>query len=226
MSPLVVVYILHRLDPWRVDAYAVLTGGWIAGAYLMYRSLPNLNHLSLKHYGWIIGYFVIVGVISFCVCYCYGPVTSDRGLDLMRCILQSIGLFLLYKISRSPAFLLYTICSSRIVLYFVRLILRGWFRYRVYYFLFPPKHMMLSEEEYVVQGSEETKLALQRLREYCLSPECNAWRTIGRLKNPTRFAEFVSTGQDLLEEEVESYEDDPSPLLTSDEDEENHSIDG
>ena len=69
------------------------------------------------------------GVTSFCVCYYYGLVTSDRGLDLMRWILKSIGLLLLYRISLSLVvivFLLYTICSSGIVLYFVRLILRRW----------------------------------------------------------------------------------------------------
>ena len=58
--------------------------------------------------------------------------------------------------------------------------------YRVYYLFFPPQHEFISEEEYVVQGSEETRLALQRLREYLNSPESNAWRTILQLQNPVR----------------------------------------
>ena len=41
------------------------------------------------------------GVISFGVCYYYGPVTSDRGLDLIRWMLQLIGLSLLYMSTRS-----------------------------------------------------------------------------------------------------------------------------
>lgn len=59
--------------------------------------------------------------------------------------------------------------------------------YRVYYFFFPPKHKLLSLEEYILQGSEETSLALEHLREYCNSPDCNAWKTISRLKHPQRY---------------------------------------
>ncbi|XP_068671584.1 nuclear envelope integral membrane protein 1-like isoform X3 [Montipora capricornis] len=235
MSLLLVVYILHRLVPGRGGAYAVLLGGCSVGLYLIQWTIGNLKDLLLNHNQWVIGYFVIVGAISFCVCYYYGPVTSDRGLDLIRWMLQSVGLLLLYMGTRSDevsialvviVFLSHKIRSSGILLHFVRLLPHKWVSYRVYYFFFPPKHKFLSEEEYIVQGSEETRLALQDLREYCNSPECNAWRTISRLKNPTRFAKFVSTGQHYLEEEVNSYEDDPSPWLTSDEDEENHSIDG
>ena len=32
---------------------------------------------------------------------------------------------------------------------------------------FPPKHKLLTEEEYIMQGSEETQKALEQLREYC-----------------------------------------------------------
>ena len=59
--------------------------------------------------------------------------------------------------------------------------------YRVYYFFFPPKHKFLSLEEYVIQGTEETNRALEDLREYCKSPECNKWQLVSRLKNPSRY---------------------------------------
>lgn len=59
--------------------------------------------------------------------------------------------------------------------------------YRVYYIFFPPKHKFLSQEEYVIQGSEETSRALEDLREYCNSPECNTWKVVSRLKHPTRY---------------------------------------
>jgi len=42
----------------------------------------------------------------------------------------------------------------------------------------------LTEEEYVAQGLEETRKALEELRLYCRSPECNAWKTISRLNSP------------------------------------------
>ena len=37
----------------------------------------------------------------------------------------------------------------------------------LFYRLFPPKIKLLTEEEYILQGSEETKKALAELREYC-----------------------------------------------------------
>lgn len=66
--------------------------------------------------------------------------------------------------------------------------------YRVYYFFFPPKHKFLSQEEYVIQGSEETSRALEDLREYCNSPECNTWHVVSRLKHPAR---YVNTKLDI-----------------------------
>ena len=58
------------------------------------------------------------GLISFGVCYYYGPVTSDRGLDLIRWMLQLIGLSLLYMSTRSDEVsiaLCITVVSSHII---------------------------------------------------------------------------------------------------------------
>ena len=59
--------------------------------------------------------------------------------------------------------------------------------YGVYYFFFPPKHKFLSLEEYALEGAEETSRALEDLREYCKSPECDTWRVVSRLKHPARY---------------------------------------
>lgn len=52
---------------------------------------------------------------------------------------------------------------------------------------FPPERKLLSEEEYYEEGAIETTKALDDLRSFCSSPECNAWKTITKLKNPTRY---------------------------------------
>jgi len=44
----------------------------------------------------------------------------------------------------------------------------------------------LTEEEYISQGVEETRKALEELRRYCRSPECNAWKTVSRLSSPAQ----------------------------------------
>ena len=39
----------------------------------------------------------------------------------------------------------------------------------------------------MMQGTEETRRALEDLREYCSSPECDTWRLVSRLQSPTRY---------------------------------------
>ena len=52
---------------------------------------------------------------------------------------------------------------------------------------FPPKTRLLSEDEYHEQGARETVKALDELRKYCSSPECNQWKTVLRLREPIRY---------------------------------------
>lgn len=78
---------------------------------------------------------VFSGIISFCVCYYRGPVTSDRGLDLIRWMLQLIGLTLLYMGTRSEVvsfgvistvFLSHVIRSSGILMGVIKMMPRNW----------------------------------------------------------------------------------------------------
>lgn len=75
------------------------------------------------------------GIISFCVCYYHGPVTSDRGLDLIRWMLQLVGLTLLYMGTRSDVvsfgvistvFLSHVIRSSGILMGVIKMMPRNW----------------------------------------------------------------------------------------------------
>lgn len=52
--------------------------------------------------------------------------------------------------------------------------------------MFRPKVKLLTRKEYIDQGRVETKKALEELRGYCSSPECKPWKTVLKLKNPTR----------------------------------------
>lgn len=50
---------------------------------------------------------------------------------------------------------------------------------------------LLSEDEYFDQGRIETKNALESLRQFSRSPNCDAWKTIRRLKDPMRYIKIV-----------------------------------
>lgn len=73
----------------------------------------------------------------------------------------------------------------------------------------------------MMQGTEETRRALEDLREYCSSPECDTWRLVSRLQNPTRFAQFMSSGQHIVDNEVRTHEEvDPSHWFTEESEDE------
>ena len=57
---------------------------------------------------------------------------------------------------------------------------------------FPPKKRFLTEDEYFDQSRLQTRKALDDLRQFSKSPNCNAWRTMSRLKDPLRY-QFIES---------------------------------
>lgn len=47
-----------------------------------------------------------------------------------------------------------------------------------------PKPRILSEEEYIQQAIVETPKALEELRKYCKSPNCDSWKVVSKLRDP------------------------------------------
>ena len=76
-------------------------------------------------------------------------------------------------------------CEDLIGISFKSFLLQNWFR-----FLFRKKYSknrLLTESEYEIQSDVQTKKALEELKAYCLSHECNAWKTISKLKDPIKY---------------------------------------
>lgn len=62
-------------------------------------------------------------------------------------------------------------------------------------------------DEYAKEADEYTAKALNELREFCKSPDCNSWRVLTKLKRPDRFARFVETGNcHVTDNELSAYE--------------------
>lgn len=43
------------------------------------------------------GYLLLVGIVSFGVCYRYGPLENERSINLLSWALQLLGLLLIYS---------------------------------------------------------------------------------------------------------------------------------
>ncbi|KAH9514364.1 Nuclear envelope integral membrane protein 1 [Bulinus truncatus] len=153
----------------------------------------------------LVGYLIVAGLVSFAVVYRYGPASDGRTLNLIQWTLQGIGLAFIYNGTQISEISIAIIVGA-ITLYFLPTGLSSWVK-KIKYHYFRPKTKLLTEDEYITEGEIETTKALKELQEYCRSPNCDAWKTLSRLKSPNRFAQFISGEEHLSQEEFEQYED-------------------
>merc|ERR550519_958568 len=147
------------------------------------------------------------------VTYYYGPPTSDRALNLFQWFLQFCGLYMVYSSSYYKEFSLTAVVMVatlyflsqfsifvRIFVYITPRKLRSWYSC-------PKERRLLTMEEYEEEGRIETEKALKELAEYCNnSPGRYSWKTVSRLQNPQRFANFLTEGEHFTETEVAAYD--------------------
>lgn len=78
----------------------------------------------------------------------------------------------------------------------------------------------LTNDEYYEQGARETAKALEELRQFCSSPQCNQWKTALKIKDVKRFASFIEGNSHLSDDEILEYETSIQGGLTDDDDSE------
>ncbi|GIY59822.1 nuclear envelope integral membrane protein 1 [Caerostris extrusa] len=202
-SLLVLIYIISRFIPRKTTSYAVLLFGYSFVLYIFQMVWKDLNDIISKYMDLLLAYCLIAGFISFLLCYRLGPVQNIRTLNIIQWCMQIIATLLIYLSSE------YREVSTAIILILItaRSIPTKWIVkfHRIWYRFFPPKIQLITELEFIEQGHTETKKALNHLRQYCNSPDCNAWKTIRKLKDPIRFAEFMDTGRHCTDEELLHY---------------------
>jgi len=58
--------------------------------YAVQMLVENLNMLLMLYYKYILGYTVFSMLVSFVICYRYGPVTNPKSINLIKWTLQVI----------------------------------------------------------------------------------------------------------------------------------------
>ncbi|XP_795501.3 nuclear envelope integral membrane protein 1 isoform X2 [Strongylocentrotus purpuratus] len=216
-SLLILIYVFSRLVPKKTGAMSLLVGGWALVGFFMRWIVEN--YLTVQYKGYIMGYIILASMISFAVCYRYGPVTDKRTENILRWGLQLIGLTFIYNCSQLEGASIAIIA----ILLVYRWIPQGSIRAlkNISIWIHRPTPRLLTVDEFEEQGREETKKALKELRQYCSSPKCNAWKAVTRLESPKRFAEFVSGEGHVSQDELDFYASDVTlisedDLMTSD----------
>ncbi|XP_025416716.1 nuclear envelope integral membrane protein 1a [Sipha flava] len=199
-SFIIIILLISRLIPKKKMMIGYLGASCMLSLYAIQMLIENLNMILILYYKYILGYIGFSVLVSFVICYRYGPVTNPRSIDLIRWTLQLIGLALI------------TLCSFHLeamVFIDTLCILFYYTKFSLPFRLFPkskPKLRLLSEDEYIQQSLIETPKALEELRKYCKSPDCDTWKVISRLKNPQQFAEFIESSVHVSTKAVEEHE--------------------
>ncbi|KAM8794117.1 nuclear envelope integral membrane protein 1 [Eudromia elegans] len=212
-SLLVLIYVMSKLMPKKSPVYFLLVGGWSFSLYLLQLVFKNLREICKSYWQYLLGYLLLVGLVSFGVCYRYGPLENERSINLLSWSLQLLGLLLVYAgIQIRPvalAVVLVALCTKNLdyPLHWAYAAYRRVQSAR----LEPSPPRLLTEEEYRAQGELETRQALEELRRYCSSPDFSAWAAVSRIRSPKRFADFVGGAPHLTPSEVSVHEQEYGP---------------
>ncbi|NXL84842.1 NEMP1 protein, partial [Alectura lathami] len=207
-SLLILIYVMSRLMPKKSPVYFLLVGGWSFSVYLLQLVFKNLREICKFYWQYLLGYLLLMGFVSFAVCYRYGPLENERSINLLSWTLQLLGLLLMYLgIQIRPialALVVVAVCAK----YLEHPVQWAYAAYKRAQsaWLGPSPPRLLTEEEYRIQGEVETRKALEELRSYCRSPDFSAWTAVSRIQSPKRFADFVGGASHLTASEVSFHE--------------------
>ncbi|XP_069735545.1 nuclear envelope integral membrane protein 1 [Phaenicophaeus curvirostris] len=207
-SLLILVYVMSKIMPKRSPVYLMLVGGWSFSLYLLQLIFKNLREICKSYWRYLLGYLLLVGFLSFGVCYRYGPLENERSITLLSWALQLLGLLLMYSgIQIYPialAAVVAAVCTKNLD-YPLHWAFAAYRRVRSAR-LAPSPPRLLTEEEYRLQGEVETRKALEELRNHCRSPDFSAWTAISRIQSPRRFADFVGGASHVSAKETSIHE--------------------
>ncbi|XP_030052518.1 nuclear envelope integral membrane protein 1 isoform X2 [Microcaecilia unicolor] len=95
-SSLILLFMLSKLMPKKSPFYVLLVGGWSFSLYVIQLVFKNLQRIFKGYWQYLLGYVSLMGILSFAVCYRYGPLENERSINLLYWALQLIGLLLMY----------------------------------------------------------------------------------------------------------------------------------
>nr|CBE67023.1 CG9723-PA [Drosophila ananassae] len=202
-SILIIIFLASKLFPRRPMMYGVLIGGWTIGFYVIKQLVDNMRVILLTYRDYVVWYLVITGLISFLICYRFGPPKNPRSQNIVMWVLQALGGALMYFSSWHTRVTIFVMVVTFVAHYFPPSLVA--YCKKVYRLRFPPKMRFLTQEEYYLQTANETAKSLSELRQFVNSPECKQWSVIANLRNPMRFASFANGAPHLFDEEIDDY---------------------
>ncbi|EDV27830.1 uncharacterized protein TRIADDRAFT_53906 [Trichoplax adhaerens] len=200
-----------KLLPQKSVTNIIAIGGILIMTYFVDYRPFNYASFLIANKEAIAIYVVISGGLTFCLCHTYEPGPEDPKRKVIQWIIQAIAILLMYYglQLQEISFLVIIVCwiwSWQYHATKATAVVKATFKkFRKRYALratVNTPHRFLTQEEFVTEGKVETEKALQQLRDYCTSPECNTWEIVKKLKDPKRFAELLYGNGDLDDREL------------------------
>ncbi|XP_033612194.1 nuclear envelope integral membrane protein 2 isoform X2 [Fukomys damarensis] len=210
MTLVFVLLLVKRYIPKYSTFLALMLGCWFASVYGIYQLMEELKWLWYENGKYILGYVLVVGILSFAVCYKHGPLVDARSRALLMWTVRLLSLVLIYAGSGVPQFaytvMLLLLCSPSLhyplrALSYLKRRVEQWFTLQW------PAAKHLTEDEYREQAEVETARGLEDLRQACRQPGFPTWLAVSRLQDPKKFADFVLGSSHLSPKEMSLHEE-------------------
>ncbi|XP_016072174.1 PREDICTED: nuclear envelope integral membrane protein 2 isoform X2 [Miniopterus natalensis] len=104
MTLVFLLLLVKRLIPKYSTFWALMVGCWFASVYVVCQLMENLKWLWYENRIYVLGYVLVVGLLSFAVCYKHGPLVDERSTRLLMWTLQLLSLCLIYSGATVPQF--------------------------------------------------------------------------------------------------------------------------
>ncbi|XP_042301915.1 nuclear envelope integral membrane protein 2 isoform X3 [Sceloporus undulatus] len=95
-TPVFLLLMLKRFIPKLSTFWILMSGCWFSSLYCFYTWKEDLKWLWHNSSHYILGYILIVGLVSFAICYKHGPLSTEQSRNLLMWTLQLLGLILVY----------------------------------------------------------------------------------------------------------------------------------
>ncbi|XP_063115518.1 nuclear envelope integral membrane protein 2 isoform X2 [Cavia porcellus] len=189
MTSVFVLLLAKRYIPKYSTFWALMVGCWFASVYGIYQLMEELKWLWYRNGMYILGYVLVVGFLSFAICYKHGPLKNARSKMLLLWTLRLLSLLLIYVGMAVPQLaytvMLLLVCSPGLpyiwkTLSYFRRTVKQWFERKW------PTVKCLTEDEYREQAEVETARGLEDLRQACRQPNFPTWLAVSRLQDPKK----------------------------------------
>ncbi|XP_022365950.1 nuclear envelope integral membrane protein 2 isoform X2 [Enhydra lutris kenyoni] len=96
MTLVFVLLLVKRFIPKYSTFWALMVGCWFASVYAVCGWMEDLKWLWHENRVYVLGYVLMVGFVSFAVCYKHGPLVNERSVNLLAWTLRLLSLVLIY----------------------------------------------------------------------------------------------------------------------------------